>query len=66
MAADPEDRGSQIPDAQERWRQRGNPPSQPVSRPAAFLGWGVWIAAAVVAIVIVVAFFVLIGFVHGG
>jgi hypothetical protein len=65
-APDPEDRQQEIPDAEQRWRERGNPPSQPVSKPVAFFGWGFWVVAGVVLIAIVIAIVYLLSGVHAG
>lgn len=65
-APDPEDRSPQVPDAQRRWEERGNPPSQPVSKPLAFVGWSVWILAAVIAIAVVLGVVLLLAGVHAG
>lgn len=49
-------------DAEQRWQERGNPPSQPVSKPVAFMGWGFYTVIGVLVLLVVV---VLIIF-HGG
>jgi hypothetical protein len=48
--------------AQERWEEMGNPPSQETSKPLAFAGWAFYV---VIGVVVALAVIFLIVF-HGG
>ncbi|HEX4214688.1 MAG TPA: hypothetical protein VIA06_15325 [Candidatus Dormibacteraeota bacterium] len=60
---DPEKRGgTRMPDAQQRWEEEGNPPSQPAPRGLAAIGWMLYAAIGLV-VVIVIALLLIF---HGG
>ena len=60
---DPEQRaGTSTENAQERWEQQGNPPSQPPSKPVEFFGWTFYV---VVGVLMLLVLFGLVLF-HGG
>jgi hypothetical protein len=42
------------PDAEQRWRERGNPPSQPVSKPLAFGTWMLYGIGALIVLLIII------------
>ena len=60
---DPEQRErTSTENAQQRWEREGNPPSQPVSRPVAFLGWTFYVVVGLLVLLVVFGLFVF----HGG
>lgn len=60
---DPEKRAdTSVPDAQERWQEQGNPPSQPAPKGVAAIGWLIYVVIGLV-IVLIIALFLIF---HGG
>ena len=57
-----ERREHQVPDAAQRSVERGNPPSQPMSKPLAFAGWIMYAAIGILIVLVFVLFLVF----HGG